>query len=380
MEEVSGPYVGIIKSFNDQKGWGHIACDATFQAYNKDVFLLRSQLIGVQSVTKNSQVSFSVIDNGRGPEAASVQVLYEAPPDGSAFAPSSTTMQAAPAMNIVGATFVGTIKSFNPSSGWGHITCAETERLFGKDVFFMKSQVPGGNILKGTEVTFNVAQGQKGPEAQNIRPTQGQVQANGGHHMMPTMAAMPTMSMPAVPTMAAANLVSKQAPINNAYVGAIKSYNEEKGWGHIECPQTHLLYGKDIFVLRSALGGNIVRPSDKVVFNVTMGMKGPEACNVKLVSHSQTDVFAGTIKMWNEEKGWGFIECDETRQIYGKDIFLHKNELFGNNPVLGEAVQFSVRFSDQGRPEATSVQFASTMHGAYVAMRPQAATGRAAPY
>merc|ERR1712185_661709 len=72
--------------------------------------------------------------------------------------------------------------------------------------------------------------------------------------------------------------------------------------------------------------------------------------------------FAGTVKNWNPEKGWGFITCQETMNIYGKDIFLHKKELSGQVPNAGAPVQFSVGV-DNGKPIATSV--ALNMNGGY---------------
>merc|ERR1719491_2147518 len=70
---------------------------------------------------------------------------------------------------------------------------------------------------------------------------------------------------------------------NSVYFGTVKSFNEEKGWGHISCSQTHALYGKDIFVMRSALNGAAISQGDGLQFGVTMGMKGPEATNVRPV-------------------------------------------------------------------------------------------------
>jgi CspA family cold shock protein len=61
----------------------------------------------------------------------------------------------------------GTVKWFNGSKGYGFI-----ERAEGADVFVHFSAIPdtGGfrNLEEGQRVEFNVAQGQKGLQAENV--------------------------------------------------------------------------------------------------------------------------------------------------------------------------------------------------------------------
>merc|ERR1712194_366826 len=87
----------------------------------------------------------------------------------------------------------------------------------------------------------------------------------------------------------------------------------------------------------------------------------------------------GSIKNWNEEKGWGFISCQDTMNIYGKDIFLHKKELFGQQPLAGTPVQFGVDMGPDGRPIASNV----SLNGGYQAAGkpvPMNGYARATPY
>ncbi|SHI56863.1 cold-shock DNA-binding protein family [Dethiosulfatibacter aminovorans DSM 17477] len=61
----------------------------------------------------------------------------------------------------------GTVKWFNAEKGFGFITGDD-----GVDVFahFSQIQVDGYKSLEeGQEVTFDVVQGQKGPQAENIQ-------------------------------------------------------------------------------------------------------------------------------------------------------------------------------------------------------------------
>lgn len=62
----------------------------------------------------------------------------------------------------------GTVKFFNSDKGYGFITPSAE----GKDVFVHYSNVVGEgykSLEEGQKVEFDLAQGNKGPEAQNVR-------------------------------------------------------------------------------------------------------------------------------------------------------------------------------------------------------------------
>ena len=64
--------------------------------------------------------------------------------------------------------------------------------------------------------------------------------------------------------------------------GTVKWFNPDKGFGFIAQDG-----GADVFVHFSAIEGNGYRnlnENDKVEFEVTMGAKGPNASNVRVVS------------------------------------------------------------------------------------------------
>ena len=62
----------------------------------------------------------------------------------------------------------GTVKFFNAEKGFGFIS-----REQGADVFVHFSQIKGEgyrSLQEGQSVEFDIAQGRKGDEAQNVRP------------------------------------------------------------------------------------------------------------------------------------------------------------------------------------------------------------------
>jgi cold shock protein len=63
-------------------------------------------------------------------------------------------------------TVKGTVKWFNEAKGFGFI-----EQSSGPDVFAHYSSIAGSGfktLIEGQQVEFNVTQGQKGPQAENI--------------------------------------------------------------------------------------------------------------------------------------------------------------------------------------------------------------------
>uniref|UniRef100_A0A7S1RM95 CSD domain-containing protein n=1 Tax=Alexandrium catenella TaxID=2925 RepID=A0A7S1RM95_ALECA len=168
-------------------------------------------------------------------------------------------------------------------------------------------------------------------------------------------------------------------PEKQVYYGIVKAFDEEKGWGHISCDVTRQVYGKDMFVLRSSLHGTKISAGDEVQFTLRQGLRGVEATEVRPLSRATTTAspdeafsvegamqagqpeatgreFVGTLKMFDNTKGWGFLECDESRQLYGKDIFVHKREFpKGCTPDNGDRLRFVVERGRDARPEARRV-------------------------
>jgi cold shock CspA family protein len=251
-------FFGPVKGFDPQKGWGFISCDLASQTYGKDVFLTGKQLPGGLA-PEGTQVQFTVRMEEKGPAAQNVRILsmgkglgmmgmnmgkglgapmamqqWPVPPMWGKGAPAwgafpsygmpNPMMWGAPSPMMWGgggaafkdpdenSTYFGTMKTLNAEKGWGHIECTALKKLYGKDMFVMKSSLEGVDVSVGQEVEFSVAQGSRGPHAVNIRPFAG------------------------------------QASPDQTFTGIIKSYNSGKGWGFIESEGARQLYKQDVFV------------------------------------------------------------------------------------------------------------------------------------
>ncbi|MCX7804536.1 MAG: cold-shock protein [Planctomycetota bacterium] len=67
---------GKVKWFNDQKGYGFIACDGG----GKDVFVHHTaiQVQGFRTLSEGQAVEFDIVEDKKGPKAANVRPIQQA--------------------------------------------------------------------------------------------------------------------------------------------------------------------------------------------------------------------------------------------------------------------------------------------------------------
>jgi len=221
---------------------------------------------------------------------------------------------AAPGELPPGASHSGVVKSFDEEKGYGFIECKET----GTDVFVNRSELNGALVRAGDEVAFTVAQGNKGLRAEGVRVLGKSTE----------LTALP------------------------AYMGSIKFFDNEKGYGFIKNDDLKHRSGKDLLLLRSELNGASVQAGDEVSFSIQEDRKGPKAVNVQVLrrgpSASDLPRYNGTIKSFDYEKGFGFIQSVEVKDMSGKDLLLLKSELKGSVVRAGDQVLFSIGSDSKG--------------------------------
>jgi len=77
--------------------------------------------------------------------------------------------------------------------------------------------------------------------------------------------------------------------------------------------------------------------------------------------------YHGKVKTFNAQKGFGFIECDETMALYARDVFLHQRQAMEAGVKEGMACHFEVDINNKGQPQARNVQAASPSEMPYTA-------------
>jgi len=159
-------YLGVIKSFAQVKGYGFIKCQATFEVYKADVFLHKNDARLLGKVSAGTPVRFAVQLNSNGQPQARELSLHNT---GNA-APDNTMTDGPTLKHDTERVFVGRVKKYDSTAGFGFLDCAETLRLFGRDVFLHKKQAgEAGNPRAGEFVKFFVEVNSKGqPQARNL--------------------------------------------------------------------------------------------------------------------------------------------------------------------------------------------------------------------
>jgi len=143
---------GTVKTYNPHKGWGFIDMNGI------DIFLNKKDLKGI-IVQQGTPVTFNVVQTPKGQQANDVTVI----------------------MNPEQAQYLGKIKSFNPSKGFGFITA---EAFPGQDIFVLKTDLPNGMAPADAQVQFKMVMSEKGPQAKEVGLLG---QADRSAHMMKQM-------------------------------------------------------------------------------------------------------------------------------------------------------------------------------------------------
>lgn len=331
----STSYTGAIKSYNAKTKYGFISCDETFAVYGKDIIVMSSSLPS-GSAEVGSSVKFDIMEGEKGPQAINCQCGYR-----------------------------GVVKSFNEKKGWGMISCDETFALLGKDIFVMKTNLPNQWAQAGQPVQFEVIQGSKGAEAANVKNIGGAPQAAFWAQPAPFVPFSPPAQAfvkgggKGNPMLAAMQASQDSRIFNMTHSGTIKSYNEEKGWGFVTAASQPLAaMHKDVFLMRSAVGENSIAAGQQVQFKVAMGQKGIQVQELLIlpnVEHLFGQSLTGTVKSYNETKGWGFITGEQILEMFGRDVFFHKKDAGDSPPGVGTEVQFVVSSNNHGNPQAVEL-------------------------
>lgn len=170
-------YTGAVARFDLSKGYGFIQCDATKHRYQRDVFLRKNMYIDMD-LQIGELVTFQVELSEKGfPQARNVTRAGSWPtsmPFGG-YAESHSQparMQSLPA-GISERTFTGSVVRFDPAAGFGFVQSAESQAIYGQDVFLHRSVCGDPDLVSRLQlndwIMFQVEVTDRGPQARNIR-------------------------------------------------------------------------------------------------------------------------------------------------------------------------------------------------------------------
>lgn len=73
------------------------------------------------------------------------------------------------------------------------------------------------------------------------------------------------------------------------------------------------------------------------------------------VSALSEERYIGRIKRYQDGPmgGYGFIDCDEVKTRFSRDVYIHKNQMIGFQ--IGDEVSFTIALNNKGEPQARNV-------------------------
>mmetsp|Transcript_87443 Transcript_87443/g.245458 ORF Transcript_87443/g.245458 Transcript_87443/m.245458 type:complete len:320 (-) Transcript_87443:95-1054(-) len=150
-----------------------------------------------------------------------------------------------------------------------------------------------------------------------------------------------------------------ELPKTRRVTGVFKSFNSDKGYGFFQCDSL----SKDVYVASSDFsGGEGPLPSDVgrlAEFDLTHDSMGrPQAKNASLAGGStllsSCPLYVGSLKSMGED--YGFIECSEVFEQFGRDVYVPRRELNAIDWHLNQRLSFRLTLSAKDQPQAKAVE------------------------
>ncbi|MFD6032139.1 cold-shock protein [Cellulosimicrobium funkei] len=238
--------LGTVVWYEPAKGYGFVTPDGR----SDEIFLHSSAIVGGGVVTEGQRVAFLVVEGEKGPQADHLLPLG--------------AQAAQPAAD--GAD--GTVSWYDDVKGFGFVAPDGG----GDDVFVHVSALGRGltELAEGARVTYDVVEGDKGPNARNVQLVGGSGRPG------------PDRGRPGADRGRPGS--DRGRPASGGRVrggeGTVARYDADRGFGFI----TPDAGGEDLFVHVSVVrGGEELEEGDRVRFKIRQSDRGPQADGVELV-------------------------------------------------------------------------------------------------
>ncbi|WP_354508921.1 cold-shock protein [Oerskovia enterophila] len=228
--------LGTVTWYEPTKGYGFVTPDGG----GAEIFVHSSAIVGGGVISEGQRVAFLVVDGEKGPQADHLLPL--------------AAQAARPASD--GAD--GTVSWYDEVKGFGFVAPDSG----GGDVFVHVSALGSGltELSEGDRVTYDVVDGDKGPNARNVQLARGAGSTRGADRGRSNGPG------------------SFGGPVRGGE-GTVARYDEERGFGFITPDDG----GLDLFVHVSVVRGDeVLEEGDRVRYKVRQSDRGPQADAVEL--------------------------------------------------------------------------------------------------
>jgi len=142
------------------------------------------------------------------------------------------------------------------------------------------------------------------------------------------------------------------------YFGKIKTYDVEKQRGFIVCEEVFNMCGSDVYCFEKVLAESGAGPGDSVAFflhwSASSGQPQASAPMVRIGAADGGFALKGVYKSGGEGKEHGFLECDVTKEYFGRDVYVNKDTAATFEP--GATVAFNVYLNRDKMPNVQANQ------------------------
>jgi len=260
----------------------------------------------------------------------------------------------------------GRVKSFSEADGYGFIESPAVKEAFGSDVFLHYSQL--NSFFQGSEVSFAILLSKDGkPQAfdlgpaqdgQDTRKAQGTAKGGGWDPKGNSKGGKAGAGKSACKGWGGAGW-GADASWAGGCGGAMGGW-----WGGPIAAAKGAWWGGDWDSSGGwggGWGGGVIPAAGKGAKGGGKGSQGGKpAVDVDAANEAHKgERYEGTLKSFNENQGFGFIQCDLLKELYGYDTFIHHKQ-YPQGCELYQAVSFTVSLSKEGKPQAYEVKMEGT--------------------